>query len=271
MRELEEFYQPQELSDAGQPIQVEVKGNTVFIRALVRYNKSALKPWIIDGMSQADLIESAIIRNWSGEYRLRSKRYKGFIKARVVVEIRREIFPDFFPSRIIDLFDRYRQRSVLIKIKPMILMPAHVISPWYRRIWGIFKTGQWESLGTNWSKLSPGIMIMPPCPAGSIAWFNRMAAHEAGHLFGLGDAYGALYRYYYPAPGTTKYMMHSNRQVQAKEITMLLEAHMLGKMQFFPKKWDKRIFVDGFKRELEQKTRELERRKRKKKRNKNRT
>ena len=87
-----------------------------------------------------------------------------------------------------------------------------------------------------------------------------MAAHEAGHLFGLGDAYGAIYRYYYAAPGTSDFMMHSNRQVQAKEITMLLEAHMIGKMQFFPKEWDKKTFVDGFKREIDQKTRELERR-----------
>jgi hypothetical protein len=40
---------------------------------------------------------------------------------------------------------------------------------------------------------------------------------------------------------------------------MLLEAHMSGKMQFFPKKWQKGPFASGFKREIEHRTRELER------------
>lgn len=265
MRLLEDFYCPQNISSAGQPIQVKVQGNTIYIDARFRYNKAAIKPWIIDGMSQADLIEAGIIRKWSGEYKLRSRRFKGYIKARVVINIRRDLIParsrNVLPLALIT----QRQRSVLIKIRSLTFMPAHVISPWYRRIWGVLKTGQWESLGTNWSRNNPGIMVMPHCPPKSIAWFERMAAHEAGHLLGLGDAYGAIYRYYYAAPGTSEYMMHSNRHVQAREITMLLEAHMIGKMQFFPKKWDKKIFIDGFKREVNQKTRELERRKLQKK------
>ncbi len=261
MRMLEDFYSPQKYSLPGQPVQVRVKGNTIFIDASFRYNRVALRPWIIDGMSQADLIEAGIIRKWSGEYKLRSKRYKGYIKARVVVNIRRELVPDSICDILPYPLNRHRQRAVLIKIRSMLFMPAHVISPWYRRLWGVFKTGQWESLGTNWSRNAPGIMVMPPCRSGSIPWFERMAAHEAGHIFGLGDAYGAIYRYYYAVPGTTNFMMHSNRQVQAKEITMLLEAHMAGKMQFFPKKWNRKTFVDGFKREIDQKTRELERRK----------
>lgn len=262
MRILEDFYSPQNFAVTGQPIQVEVKGNTIFIDAFFRYNKTALKPWIVDGMSQADLIEAGIIRKWSGDYRLRSKRYKGYIKTRVVVNIRRILVPDDLTTRLLDPIGKNRQRAVLIKIKSMRIMPAHVISPWYRRLWGIFRTGQWESLGTNWSRFAPGIMVMPPCKPGSIPWFERMAAHEAGHLFGLGDAYGAIYRYYYTEPGTAKYMMNSNRQVQAKEIVMLLEAHMRGKMQFFPKKWDRKVFVQGFKREVDQKTKELERKRR---------
>lgn len=260
MRMLEDYYNPQEHLAPGQPIQVWVQGNTIYIDAYFRYNKAALKPWIIDGMSQADLIEAGIIRKWSGEYKLRSKRFKGYIKSRVVVNIRRELIPDSICSVLPYPFSLKRQRAVLVKIRNLLFMPAHVISPWYRRLWGVLRTGQWESLGTNWARHAPGIMIMPPCPSGSIPWYERMAAHEAGHLFGLGDAYGAIYRYYYAAPGTTNFMMHNNRQVQPKEITMLLEAHMIGKMQFFPKKWDKETFIDGFKREIDQKTRELERR-----------
>lgn len=266
MRMLEDYYNPQNIIIHGQPIQVRVQGNTIFIDAYFRYNKASLKPWIIDGISQADLIEAGIIRKWSGEYKLRSKRFKGYIKSRVVVNIRRELIPDSIYSVLPYPFSVKRQRAVLVKIRNLLFMPAHVISPWYRRFWGILRTGQWESLGTNWARNAPGIMIMPLCPPGSIPWYERMAAHEAGHLFGLGDAYGAIYRYYYAAPGTTNFMMHSNRQVQAKEITMLLEAHMVGKMQFFPKKWDKSTFVDGFKREIDQKTRELERRTKQRKR-----
>jgi hypothetical protein len=249
VRKLENFYQIPENRSGSQPITVEVIGNLIRITAVFRYNRRALEPWQDSNVSQADLIEAAIIRYWSGHYRLRSDRFRGYIKAKVEVKIFRQLIGD----------ELYSCDAVLIKVRPLMLMPAHVISPWYRRLWGIFRTGQWESLGTNWSPCCPGIMVLPPANIRFLNWFERMSAHEAGHLFGLGDAYGALYRYYYAAPGTRNYMMHSNRRVQPREITMLLEAHMSGKMQFFPKKWQKGTFASGFKREIEHRTRELER------------
>jgi hypothetical protein len=138
-------------------------------------------------------------------------------------------------------------------------MPAHVVSPWYRRIWGIFKTGQLESLGTNWSIKQPGRMVLPPAEHIGINRFEHIAAHEAGHLFGLGDAYGAVYRFFYEAPGTRYFMMNSNYRVHSREIVMLLEAHQTARMQFFPRKWGWKQFRLGFIRELELTSARMER------------
>ena len=141
-------------------------------------------------------------------------------------------------------------------------MPAHVISPFYRRIWGIFRTGQIESLGFNWSPEHPGAMIMPPY--GQPALIGSVAAHEMGHILGIGDAYGAIYRFYCAAPGTQAYMMHSNRQVQPQEIRMMLMAHSSGRMQFFPKSWDAQRFFRGLRLDARQKAQTIRERLRRK-------
>lgn len=76
----------------------------------------------------------------------------------------------------------------------------------------------------------------------------RIAPHEAGHLFGLGDAYDAWYRFYYYAPGTEDYMMRSNRHVHPEEVEMLLRAQLEGKMQSFPRKFKIKNITAGWKR-----------------------
>lgn len=62
---------------------------------------------------------------------------------------------------------------------------------------------------------------------------EQVSAHEAGHLFGIGDAYGAWYRFFYPAPNTEDYMMHYNTQVHPQEIAMLIRAYVKKKLNFF--------------------------------------
>ena len=84
----------------------------------------------------------------------------------------------------------------------------------------------------------------------SIQHLKQVAAHEAGHLFGLGDAYGAWYRFFCAAPNTEDYMMHYNIQVHTQEIAMLIRAYVKNKAQFFPRRFNLRIFIKGMYREL---------------------
>jgi hypothetical protein len=86
----------------------------------------------------------------------------------------------------------------------------------------------------------------------------RIAAHEAGHLFGIGDAYAAIYRFYDAAPGTAHYMMHSNYAVQPEEGLMMLRAHVSGRMQFFPRSFNWHRFRKGFIAEMNQRLKTIE-------------
>ena len=72
-----------------------------------------------------------------------------------------------------------------------------------------------------------------------------MAAHEFGHVLGLGDAYAANYRFYYEAPGTKNYMMNRNVRVSEEEVQMVLKAHKTGKMQYFPMEVSLKRFFKG--------------------------
>ena len=149
-----------------------------------------------------------------------------------------------------------RRHSVKISVRPMLFMPAHVISPLYRRFWGILRTGQLESLGLNWSPRHPGRIIMPPYR--QVWMVKSVAAHEAGHIFGIGDAYAAIYRFYHEAPGTNGYMMNSNQSVHADEIKMMLKAHQTGRMQFFPRRWNTRLFFAGLAGDVRQRSRQIQ-------------
>ena len=180
----------------------------------------------------ADLIEAGIRQAWSGVYRLNLTGPEDEFLVFVQVVIHR---------------DR-RRRPVRICLKRLLIRPAHVISPVWRRIWGVFKTGQLESMGTNWAPTHPGKMILPI--GLSPVTLRQIAAHEAGHLFGLGDAYGAVYRFYHGVQGKERYMMYSNQEVHPEEIVMLLNAHQTGRMQFFPRSWNTTRFVQGLRTDI---------------------
>jgi hypothetical protein len=228
------------------PIQLKIDGNRLDIDCCFNYNRRALQVSQQTGCALADRIEKGIIDHWSGSYRLELPGLNDLVTVTVKISRQNE------------------RRSVPIRIRRLMLMPAHVSSPFYRRLWGIFKTGQIESLGTNWSLQQPGRMILPVEPINwprTVNWpwpaswpWEAVAAHEAGHLFGLGDAYAAIYRFYYAAPGTEYFMMHSNQTVQPAEIIMLLNAHASGRMQFFPRKWQLRRFGHGLGTDIRQRT-----------------
>lgn len=222
---------------AKTPIQLSICANRLMIDCRFHYNRRALRPDPKTGASPADTIEAGIIQRWSGIYRLPLPGQEEAVEVQVAISRTRD------------------RRSVPIRVRRLLIMPAHVISPFYRRFWGFFKTGHLESIGTNWSLQQPGCMVLPlGLTSGQL---QSIAAHEAGHLFGLGDAYAAIYRFYDAVPDTGHYMMHSNQAVQPEEILMLLQAHARGRMQFFPQHWKTGRFVRGLGRDLVQRARQL--------------
>ena len=96
--------------------------------------------------------------------------------------------------------------------------------------------------------------------------FAEIEAHEAGHTLGIGDAYGANYRFFYETPGTGNYMMCHSRRVQPEELEMVFRAHLTNRMQYFPWKFVPGIFLSGFHRMLKLKINTLSRRDRRQKR-----
>ena len=234
------------------PIQLKIDGNTLVIDCCFRYNRKALRLLPGSALTAADIVEAGIRRAWSGSYRLDLPGLQETVEtdegepASNLVRVRVVIHRDG------------RRRPARITLQTLLVMPAHVISPLHRRIWGVFKTGQLESLGTNWSLENPGRMVLPQDL--TIQQMRNIAAHEAGHLFGLGDAYGAIYRFYDAVPGKEAYMMYSNQRVHPEEITMLLNAHQSGRMQFFPKKWNGRRFVRGLRADMLGRAAQIERR-----------
>jgi len=234
------------------PIQLLIEGNLLTIDCSFHYNRKALQP-LADGSGiLADQIEDGIRKAWEGLYRL---DWPGLTEAENEDETAITGNDDI---RIRIVFHRDGQRRMArIGLQRLFFMPAHVISPLWRRLWGVCKTGQLESLGTNWSLENPGRMVLPTGLDSD--QLGRIAAHEAGHLFGLGDAYGAIYRFYDGVPGKEQYMMYSNHRVHAEEIEMLLRAHLFGRMQFFPRRWNGRNFIRGLKKDLKARAAQLER------------
>lgn len=141
-----------------------------------------------------------------------------------------------------------KTRPIPIFVKKPGILSSHVASGFLRRFWGIFRTGQIESFGYNWSRNFPGYAVINDLR--STQRLEQVSAHEAGHLFGIGDAYGAWYRFFYPAPNTEDYMMHYNTQVHPQEIAMLIRAYVKKKAQFFPRKFNLRNFIKGMWYEL---------------------
>ncbi|HHU53664.1 MAG TPA: hypothetical protein GXZ43_06290 [Clostridiaceae bacterium] len=139
-------------------------------------------------------------------------------------------------------------RPIPIFVKKTTILPSHVASGLFRRFWGIFRTGQIESMGYNWSRNFPGFAVINDFR--NSHRLRQVSAHEAGHLFGIGDAYDAWYRFFYAAPGTKEYMMHYNTQVHPQEIAMLIRAYVKNKAQFFPRKFNLRRFSKGFYQEI---------------------
>jgi len=127
---------------------------------------------------------------------------------------------------------------------------SYVMSRWWRWGWGLFRSSfHPESFMINWSRRHPGNIHLNLRRKYTKDRFMRVAAHEFGHILGLGDAYDAHYRFYYEVPGTENYMMNSNIRVSEEEAQMVRLAQQIGKMQYFPIKFSaKHFFKRLFKR-----------------------
>lgn len=123
---------------------------------------------------------------------------------------------------------------------------SYVMSRWWRWGWGLFRSSfHPESFMINWSRRHPGNIHLNLRNKSTKNWFMSVAAHEFGHILGLGDAYGANYRFFYEAPGTEDYIMNHNRHVSAEEVSMVRKAQATGKMQYFPIKFSMKRFING--------------------------
>lgn len=252
---LEQQYPIRYRKPALVPVQVLITGNRVRIRFFVRYARNMLEKFPGTGLTYADIAESGIRANWSGRYSFPWLADDGYERAHARAQVRvldnnenpsdTEIRPKTPAIRTTVEFVRYgsenarkndpKQRFIRVRLSEGLLYPAHVISSPWRWFWGFFREFQLESIYLNWSIRHPGNITLQK--AADRHTYMQICAHEAGHILGLGDAYGANYRFFYEAPGTGSHMMCHNRRVQPEEMEMLFTAHITNRMQYFPKRF----------------------------------
>lgn len=248
------------------PAQLIVEGNKLRIRFFVRYSKNMLENFPGTNLSHADIAEAGIRANWGGNYPFPWLADDGYERAHAKASLRiieknedpadSEVNPRPPSIRVTVEFIRYgsplagtsylNQQFFRVRLSNGTIMPAHVNSPPWRWYWGFFRSFQLEALHLNWSTCYPGNITLQR--EKDRYTFQQVCAHEMGHLLGLGDAYGANYRFFYEAPGTANYMMCHNRKVQPEEMEMLFIAHTTDRMQYFPRKFDSKIFKAGLNR-----------------------
>jgi len=250
------------------PVQMLVNGNKLRIRFFVKYSKNMFEIFPGTNLTYADIAEEGIRENWSGRYYFPWLADDGYERAHARASVRvldnkedpseTETVPLEPSVRTTVEFVRYDskaaadypgQRYYQARLSCGTVFPAHVISPVWRWYWGFFRSFQLESLHLNWSRKYPGKVTFQKEPDRSA--YRQICAHETGHLLGLGDAYGANYRFFYEAPGTGAYMMCHNRKVQPAEMEMIFNAHMTNHMQYFPKKFTAKVYFAGIKREYQ--------------------
>lgn len=141
---------------------------------------------------------------------------------------------------------KYEKGQRFFKIRlSRISNTSFVSSSPYRWLWGILFYLSPESVMLNWSPYATGTINMHRYKFLSV--YKKTVAHEFGHILGIGDAYGAHYRFYYEVPDTYTYMMNTNVSVHPNEVMMVLNAHKTHRMQYFPMKFSLKTYIGGLK------------------------
>lgn len=256
------------LDPARIPVQLIITGNRLVIRFFVKYSPNMYNQCPGTNLTYADVCESGIRKNWSGRYPFYWLADDGFERAHARMSAR--VLQQTPDPNDLDLAlgipavrvsvefirsDNYRemkkypdQRVVPIRLSNGYILPAHVSSPFWRWGWGFFRNFQLEATSLNWTRSEPGRVTLQK--TADRYSFEQIAAHEIGHVLGLGDAYGANYRFFYEAPGTGDYMMCHNRRVQAEELEKVFLAHLTNRMQYFPRKFSLSTLFTGMKRTI---------------------
>ena len=200
---------------------VELEGNR--ITAYFKFHESLLEKPEGSGMSYADLCCRGITFYWG--------------KAGFDVKINR--------------LAKGQNRPHVRVLPARVSATSYVMSPCRRWFWGLFRSGfHPEAFMLNWSPEHPGNIHLNIRTFRNENRFMRVCAHEFGHILGIGDAYGAHYRFFYEAPGTENFMMNSNREVSSVEAEMVRTAHKSGRMQYFPLRFSAKSFFAGLRRRI---------------------
>lgn len=234
----------------GTPVMVILGDNEAEIRAHLRFTPALLRPYENakgedpkdsllkmkpEGFTYADAICEGIKKNWEGTYELPWYSNGSGHKFRVRVNIIRKDDPNAVYEK--------GQKFAKVQVAPFFAPSSFVMSDFWRWFWGLFYCGSLESFTLNWHPRFPGIINLKRYK--TLRWYEQVAAHEFGHLIGIGDAYDAPYRFFYQLEGVSSYMMCYNRHVQSEEIEMVLRAHLTRRMQFFPYKFSLKTFFKG--------------------------
>ena len=231
------------------PVTIELLENKIVITAHIKFSKNLLEPYALvntgfrkkgeepkpEGYTYADAAIEGIKDSWGKEYILPGREEP----VKVEVNLVRFDDPDakFNP----------KQRFFTMRYSKVSDTSFVSSQPW-RWVWGLFGYLSLESTMLNWSRTFPGIINMKKYKF--LPTFKKTCAHEFGHILGIGDAYGARYRFYYEVPDSTGYMMNNNVEVQPEELMMVLRAHQTGRMQYFPIVFNFKTYFDGLKREI---------------------
>lgn len=234
------------------PVQITVEDNEVHMLAHLEFSPKLLKRYVNrepkkgeeaskdlqleakgEDFTFADAVCEGIERNWTGSFVFPWLKNGLNGRFKVVTKIVRKDKDKYEPG----------QRFAYVRFAPFFFNTSFVMSPFWRWIWGLFYCGSPESFTLNWSPSFPGSINMKRYK--NLYRFEQVSAHEFGHVLGIGDAYDAPYRFFYQLPDVTSYMMCFNRKVQDQEIDMVLRAHLTRRMQYFPYKFEPRVFFKG--------------------------